>query len=117
MLKVGGLISSLIILFSSHAFASTKDEIQHLLAYVATTDCQYERNGTLYNGTQAVEHIKRKYDYYQDDIQSAEAFIEYSATKSAISGKEYVIHCAGHEAQKSRVWLSAELDRFRGGQK
>lgn len=103
----------LMTVLTTNAFASTQDEINHLLEYVATTNCQYERNGSMYNGTEAVAHIKRKYDYYQDKIKSAEDFIDYSASKSAISGKSYLIHCEGSEAEKSRDWLTAELRRFR----
>ena len=104
-------------LLTTSAFSSTPDEINHLLEYVEKTNCQYERNGSLYNGSEAVDHIKRKYDYYQDKIKSAEDFIDYSASKSAISGKQYLIHCEGKQPIKSRDWLTAELKRFRGVQK
>lgn len=99
--------------FTTTAFASTQDEINHLLDYVATTDCQYERNGSIYNGAEAVDHIKKKYDYYQNKIKTTEDFIAYAASKSALSGKYYLIHCAGHEAEKSQDWLTTELQRFR----
>ena len=52
----------LLVCLSINVFASTQDEIDHLLAYVAKTDCQYNRNGTLHNGADAVEHINKKYD-------------------------------------------------------
>lgn len=102
-----------LVAFSVNAFASVYAEIDHLLHYVASTDCQYERNGSLHNGAEAVKHIQRKYDYYRDDIQSAEDFIAYSASKSALSGRYYWIHCDGQAPQKSQDWLSAELVRFR----
>lgn len=34
--------------FTLNAFASTQDEINHLLSFVASTDCKYERNGAMH---------------------------------------------------------------------
>ncbi|MBL4796155.1 MAG: DUF5329 family protein [Oleispira sp.] len=100
-------------LFSLNVVASTQDEIDHLLNFVASTDCKYERNGTLHSGAEAVEHINNKYDYYSDDITSTEDFIEYSATKSKMSGKYYKIHCKGAPVIKSQDWLLTELQAYR----
>ena len=76
------LCFSLLVANISHANPQT--EIQHLLEFVKTTPCQYERNGTQHTGVEAVEHIQKKYDYYLDDIKTAEDFIEYSATKLSL---------------------------------
>jgi hypothetical protein len=96
--------------------AATQDEIDHLLNFVATTDCQYERNGTLHSGKEAVEHINKKYAYYLDDIKSTEDFIKYSATKSSMSGKYYKIHCKNTAAVNSQDWLTTELTAYRHSQ-
>jgi hypothetical protein len=88
-------------------------EIQHLLTFVQQTNCKYERNGSQHNGVDAVAHIKKKYDYFEDDIKTAEDFIELSATKSTISGKEYQVHCPNKKAMTSRQWLLDELQAFR----
>ncbi|NRB39769.1 MAG: DUF5329 family protein [Pseudomonadales bacterium] len=103
----------LLLLLSVNAYADTNKEIDHLLTYVATTDCSYERNGTMHTGKEAVAHIKKKYDYYADDVESTEDFIQYSATKSKLSGKHYIIHCKHQAAVKSSEWLLLELARFR----
>lgn len=103
----------LLSLFSLNVVASTQDEINHLLSFVASTDCKYERNGTLHTGAEAVEHINKKYDYYSDDITSTEDFIEYSATKSKMSGKYYKIHCGNSAPIKSQKWLLTELQAYR----
>ena len=103
-------------LVSSSAFAApanTKQEIQHLLNYVANTDCQYERNGTIHTGGEAVKHIKKKYNYYSDDIESTEDFIKFSATKSKMSGKKYMIHCNDKQSITSKDWLLSELKNYR----
>ncbi len=100
-------------MFSITVFAETQDEINHLLNFVASTDCKYERNGTMHNGKEALEHINKKYSYYKDDIKTTEDFIEYSATKSKMSGKYYKIHCNNKTSIKSQDWLVSELTAYR----
>lgn len=97
-------------------FAATmQQEIDHLLKFVEQTDCQYERNGKRHTGKEAVEHIKRKYNYFKNDIDSAEKFIELSATKSTMSGKDYLVHCPDRSTLRSEEWLLQELRNYRNG--
>ncbi|MGF1844741.1 DUF5329 domain-containing protein [Vibrio clamense] len=107
-----GLITSQL-LSLNYALASPQQEIAHLLAFVESTQCKYERNGTMHNGPEAAAHIKKKADYYADDIKSAEDFIMYSATKSMLSGRHYQVHCKGKASVSSEAWLKSELDDFR----
>lgn len=100
-------------LTSLQAFATTQSEINHLLDYVSKTDCRYERNGELYNGAEAVEHINKKYAYFKEDIETTEDFIKLSATKSKMSGKHYKIRCADQAPVNSKIWLQQELKRYR----
>ena len=99
--------------FIGTAIADTQQEIDHLLEFVASTTCQYERNGNVYDGARAVKHINRKYEYFKDEINSAEDFIKYSATKSTMSGKHYKIHCSNVPVQNSSDWLLDELQKYR----
>lgn len=103
----------LLCFFSANTYASVQDEINYLLDYVSKTDCKYERNGTVHNGKEAVNHINKKYDYFKEDIKSTEDFIRYSATKSKMSGKHYVIHCDGQKPVKSQDWLLEVLGDYR----
>ena len=115
-LNLNNLFLILLSALSLNVFASSEDEINHLLNFVASTDCQYERNGTLHNGKEAVEHINKKYAYYLDDIESTEDFIKYSATKSMMSGKYYKIHCGSKPSVNSQDWLLTELSVYRKAQ-
>ena len=90
-----------------------KPEVEHLLEFVETTDCEFERNGKKYDGERASKHIKRKYKHFRDDITTTEEFIEYSATFSTRSGKSYLVYCAEDDPIKSSVWLLEELAQFR----
>lgn len=98
-------------------FASTQDEINHLISFISSTDCKYERNGKMHSGSEAIEHINKKYAYFSDNINSTEDFIKYSATKSKISGKFYKIHCSNKEPINSQDWLLNELKAYRASQK
>lgn len=88
-------------------------EIDYLLNFVKNTNCQYERNGDKHSGVNAAKHIKKKYDYYEDDIESTEQFIELSASKSTMSGKSYTIHCPNEPSISSQQWLLEALKAFR----
>lgn len=93
--------------------ADMQKEIDYLLGFVENTDCQYERNGKLHSGKEAAEHMKNKFNYFKDDIDSAETFIELSATKSTMSGKYYLVHCPNHPTIRSQEWLLRELNSYR----
>ncbi len=111
------LVTVFLLILNTISFADNRTdsqrEIEHLLHFVARTSCQYERNGSLYNGAEAKAHISKKYDYYKDKIISAEDFIAWSATKSMMSGKKYKIHCPDSAAIYSADWLQNELEAYR----
>jgi len=90
-----------------------RPEVQHLLETIKTSACIMERNDEKGTGAMAHDHILRKYDYYRDEIQSTEDFIELAATKSVLSGKYYYVHCEGQPAMRLKDWLLFELQRYR----
>jgi len=92
-------------------------EVDHLLMFVKNSDCTINRNGSDYNGKKGLSHITRKYEYFRDDIKNTEEFIEYSATKSTMSGDFYTVSCPGQKTLQTKDWLLNELVRFRSTQK
>ena len=92
---------------------SQKPEVDHLIQFVATTECMFERNGKKYDGERASKHIKRKYKHFRDEITTTEEFIEYSATKSTVSGKSYLVYCAQDDPIESSAWLLEDLAQYR----
>lgn len=103
----------ILVLIAVSAIADTQQEIDHLLNFVANTSCKYDRNGTIHDGPEARDHINIKYQHYRKKVKSTEDFINYSATKSLMSGKKYKIHCPGSEAVFASDWLLDELKAFR----
>jgi hypothetical protein len=93
--------------------ANQLKEVDHLLAFVKNSGCIINRNGTDYQATKGISHIEMKYDYFRDDINNTEDFIEYSATKSTMSGDYYTVTCPGKRSIKTQDWLMNELKRFR----
>ena len=88
-------------------------EVQHLIEYLRTSDCEMIRNGKAHSSEDGARHMRRKYDYFRGDISSTEEFIEYSATKSTMSGRPYQVQCPGKEPVNSADWLLRELNSFR----
>ncbi|MBU0991280.1 MAG: DUF5329 domain-containing protein [Proteobacteria bacterium] len=97
----------------SVADEACQKEINHLLSFVGSTGCQFERNGVLYTGTEAVKHIRKKYDYFKNKISTAEQFIEYCATGSTVSGMKYHVICRDNNSSESGKWLMEELLLYR----
>jgi len=88
-------------------------EIDHLIKYIQGSDCKFIRNGKAHSSEEAVEHILKKYDHFEDRIETTEDFIEYCASKSILSKQPYKIGCPGREAVESKRWFMEELERFR----
>ena len=72
-----------------------------------------ERNGKKYNSEDAYSHVRKKYDYFRGKIRTTEDFIDYSASKSTISGKFYLVFCDNEPVIRTRDWLLEELRRLR----
>ncbi len=93
------------------------EEVNHLVAFVKNSGCTINRNGTDHPAEKGIEHIEMKYDYFRGDIKNTEDFIEYSATKSTMSGDYYMVSCPGKKTIRTQDWLMNELKRFRAEQK
>jgi hypothetical protein len=108
-----------LIFFSSLAVAEApggaKTEIDHLLSYVASSGCEFNRNGCWHDAAAAKNHILQKYDFLVDrgSVSTAESFIEHAASKSSVSGKPYLVKCPGGQPLETGTWLRTELSRYR----
>jgi hypothetical protein len=94
---------------------AAKAEIDYLLSAVASSKCEFYRNGSWYDAKSAADHLTTKYKYLaaRDLVQSAEEFIEKAATRSSLSGRDYAIRCGDGAAVASSRWLLVLLVRYR----
>jgi hypothetical protein len=92
---------------------TTGKEISFLMGCVESSPCRFFRNKKEYDGPRALEHILLKYKHYQKKIITAEDFIAYCATKSLMSGKEYMVECADQPRMPLGEWLQAQLLLYR----
>lgn len=101
--------------WSAEPDAVTRAEVAHLLEYLESSGCQFQRNGSWYPPARAASHLNQKYGYLLKKglVSNAESFIERAASESSASGKPYSVKCGDAAAVPSATWLRAELQRFR----
>jgi len=94
--------------------AATRGEVAQLMTAVEKSGCKFNRNGSWYDGAEARAHLQKKFDYLdkKDMLTTTESFIEKGASTSSMSGKPYLMQCAGKEAT-SAEWLLAQLKHLR----
>ena len=110
------LILMVVIVPRSVAGQQTEDldtVVQHLITYVKESDVTFKRNTTHYDGSEAAQHINKKYQHFKDEIDTVEMFIELCATGSLMTGKPYFIITEQGEQLPSSEWLNTELQSYR----
>jgi hypothetical protein len=95
--------------------AVAQAEIDYLLGFIASSGCEFYRNGNWYDSKKAQAHLRYKYEMLaaRDQINTAEDFIEKAATKSSLSGRPYELRCSGGESVATHQWLVDVLARYR----
>ena len=93
--------------------AAQMHEVNHLFAFIKNSACIINRNGTDYPAEKSLQHIKKKYDYFRDEIKSTEDFIALAASKSTMSGEHYRVTCPGEKTVNTQTWLLSELKKYR----
>ena len=90
-------------------------EIEGLIAGLASSGCEFERNGTWYAAAEAEAHLRTKYEWLRKRglADSAEQFIERGASESSISGENYRVRCPDKPVTESGIWFRALLTRQR----
>lgn len=93
----------------------TQQEITHLFAFLKSSGCQFNRNGSWYGPQEAADHLNDKYQYLLEKsrISSAEDFIAEAASQSSMSGRPYWVRCGDAAPVESAYWFRAELEKYR----
>ena len=102
------LVITMLITLASMAEDPLASRINTLILTIEESGCQFIRNGKTYTPVDSVAHIRKKYKYFSNDIDSIDKFIELSASKSLISGKPYYVLCDNGQRQASATWLTAK---------
>ncbi len=94
---------------------TARAEIDHLLAYLDRSGCEFYRNGEWHLSNEASAHLAKKYEYLLKKgwVRTAEDFITRAGSQSSVSGKAYQVRCPGSPAVPSAGWLGDELARYR----
>lgn len=109
------LVTGLTITSPAQATPSEQDAkaIEYLINYVSQSDMTFERNFSEYKPKRAAEHIRAKYEHFMDEIDSPEKFIELSATKSLMTGRDYRVITPDGSKLKTGEWLLSVLKNYR----
>ena len=102
---------------AAQAPQSVHAEIGALFKRMQAAKCQFNRNSSWYYATEAQEHLTKKLVYFEDRgaIRTTEDFITVAATKTSLSGKQYLVQCTGMGPQESNLWLQEQLKELRAG--
>ena len=94
---------------------AARAEVDALLNRLQASGCEFNRNGSWHAGGDARAHLLKKLDYLEGKslVKTAEQFIEQGASASSMSGKAYLVRCAGKAPVESAKWLAAELQAVR----
>lgn len=98
--------------------AASRAEIDALLNRLGSSGCQFNRNGSWYNSTEAKAHLTDKLNYLIDKkkVEGTEQFIALAASTSSMSGKDYLVKCGTAQPVPSGAWLKTELQTIRAKQ-
>lgn len=109
------LFAGLVATAAAAPSATAAREIDQLIAALAKSGCEFQRNGRWHDAAQAQAHLRKKYAWLRkrDLADSAEQFIERAGSRSSFSDRAYQVRCPGHSAVPSAVWLRARLEQLR----
>lgn len=112
------LLTTLLVALTAQAAPlppTARTEVDALLTRLQSSGCEFNRNGSWYAGAEAKAHLLKKLDYLEGKgmVSTAEQFIERGASASSMSGKPYLVRCAGKAPVESAQWLKAELLQVR----
>src|SRR5262249_207266 len=92
--------------------------IEYLIASVGLLpQAQFIRNGTVYDGKAAVDHLRLKLRFAGSRVKTAEDFIRYCATGSRVSGQPVQIRFADGRVMPSAQFLLQKLREYDREQK
>ena len=93
--------------------AAERQKIESLIRSVEDLkDAKFVRNGSSYECATAIRFLRGKWEAKDDQVKTAQDFINKVATGSGTSGKPYLIRFKDGREVTSREFLLAELRRL-----
>lgn len=92
-----------------HSKKADKDEtkeIEALLTKIESSDIIFVRNGEEHTPQEAADHLRSKWKQSGEKIKTKQAFIDYLATKSSMTGEIYYVILKDGSKLPSAVWLN-----------
>ena len=87
--------------------------ICYLLQYVRNSEVIFIRNNREHTAHEAEDHMRKKYQYFKEQIKTPEDFIQFAGTKSLLSGRLYRVRLKNGKTMLSQKWLEAALEEYR----
>ena len=90
-----------------------QEKIQRLIAYVRSLKGSvFIRNGSEHSPDEAAKHMELKLRKAGSKIKTATEFIVYCASKSTVTGKDYLVRLNNGRTVKSIDLMTEELKRI-----
>ena len=83
------IVSTILFVSTGFAQADKSDEINHLLEFIAQSDCIYIRNGKEYSALEARDHIAGKYQSVKWDKNLRDLYQQDSITQQLLGETIY----------------------------
>ncbi|MHA6249660.1 DUF5329 family protein [Pontibacter sp. CAU 1760] len=104
-------------LAASHSHTSSRltesQKVQELITYVRSMkDATFIRNGSKHSCKEAADHLQAKWEKHKADVKTARGFIDELASKSGMSGKDYLIQYADGRTETSASVLNKKLKQL-----
>jgi hypothetical protein len=90
-----------------------KNKIEFLISSIENLKgAKFIRNGSEYDGKQAVDHLRMKLQNAGGYVQTADDFIRLCASRSSITGKPYMIRLSNGKTIKSEEYFREKLKEY-----
>ncbi len=88
-------------------------KVEHLIQRIAKMEgATFIRNGSEHTCRQAAEHLESKWEKHRDSIKTAKGFVEELASRSGLTGQDYLIRFADGTTKTTNEVLLAELNQL-----
>ena len=88
---------------------SEEEKILRLIEITEKSQITFIRNGAEHTASEAAEHLRRKYEYAQEEIQTAQQFIVNIAGRSSTTNEVYLVKLPDGSPVRAEDWFRDRL--------